>query len=314
MIYQNMYKHPKFGNLVANPLQEALISFDKSLALDPKSDNVEDIQKRKAILVGQLGDQGADQYKEGKFAEALNSFETILKITPTDSAVMFNCAIAAEKAGDKEKAKTYYNNLIAQKYPDVKVYLLLASLYREEKNEAKAFEVVQKGRAMFPEDNNLMIEELNYYLANGRSAEAIASLEKAIAADPGNASLYLAQGNMLDKAGQSEKAAESYKKAISIRPDYFDAYYNLGAMYFNQGAEMANKANDIPTKEIQKYNDAKKKFDAKFREAQPYLEKAWELNPTDVSTMTSLKQLYMRLEETEKLNKVRSRVNKNKGD
>ena len=304
MIYQNLYKHSKYGNLVNNPLQEALISFDKSLELDPKSENLEDIQKRKNILAAQFGEQGADQYKNGKFAEALGSFENILKINPTDTSVVFNCAIAADKAKDLEKAKMYYQRLIDNRYNDVKIYNLLAAIYRSEKNDSKAVEVIQKGRQAFPEDNNLLIEELNYFLASGKSAEAMASLDKAIQADPNNPSLFLAQGNLFDKAGQQEKAADAYKKAIAIKPDFFDAYYNLGAMYFNQGAELANKANDIPPKEIAKYDAAKKVFEAKFKEALPFLEKAWELSPKDNSTMVSLKQIYLRLGDTEKLNRV----------
>ena len=304
MIYQNLYKHSKYGNLVNNPLQEALISFDKSLELDPKSENLEDIQKRKNILAAQFGEQGADQYKNGKFAEALGSFENILKINPTDTSVVFNCAIAADKAKDLEKAKMYYQRLIDNRYNDVKIYNLLAAIYRSEKNDSKAVEVIQKGRQAFPEDNNLLIEELNYFLASGKSAEAMASLDKAIQADPNNPSLFLAQGNLFDKAGQQEKAADAYKKAIAIKPDFFDAYYNLGAMYFNQGAELANKANDIPPKEIAKYDAAKKVFEAKFKEALPFLEKAWELSPKDNSTMVSLKQIYLRLGDTENLNRV----------
>lgn len=312
MIYQNLYKHAKYGNLVADPLEEALISFNKSIELDPKSENMEDILKRKNILVGQFGEQGGDQYKNGKYAEALRSFESIIKINPTDSSVLFNCAIAADKAGDLEKAKGYYNKLIESKYNDVKIYNLLAAIYKTEKNEDKSYEIIQKGRKAFPDDNNLMIEELNYFLAHGKSEEAIASLEKAILIDPNNASLYYAQGNLLDKANLDEKAAASYKKAIELKSDYFDAYYNLGAMYFNQGAEMANKANEIPPKDVAKYEEAKKKFEAKFKEAQPFLEKAWELNPKDVSTMTSLKQVYLRTGNQEQLKKLNAAMDANK--
>lgn len=312
LIYQNLYKHAKYSNLVANPLQEALISFNRSLELDPKSDNLEDIVKRKEILVAQLGEQGGEQYKSGKYSEALNSFETIIKINPNDNSVAFNCAIAADKSGDKEKAKLYYSKLVESQYPDVKIYHLLSAIYKSDKEDVKSFEIIQKGRKAFPDDNNLMIEELNYFLANGRSNEAISSLEKAIVADPNNPSLFLAQGNLLDKAGQSAKAAESYKKAIALKGDFFDAYYNLGAMYFNQGAELANKANDIPPKEVAKYETAKKEFDAKFKESLPYLEKAWELNPKDNSTMMSLKQVYLRLGDIEKQNKVKAAMDASK--
>lgn len=312
LIYQNIYKHVKYGNLVDDPLTEAYNSFVKSKTLDGKSDNIEDINKRLILLTAQFGEQGGEFFKNGKYNEALNAFENVLKVNETDSSVMFNCAISADKAGNKEKAKLYYTKLISLQYNDVKIYNLLAAMYKAENNDTKAFEVIQQGRKAFPGDNNLMIEELNYFLSNGKSVEAIASLEKAVQADPTNASLFLAQGNLLDKAGQPEKAAESYKKAIALKSDYFDAYYNLGAMYFNQGAELANKANDIPPKEFAKYEQAKKKFDAIFKQAQPFLEKAWELNPKDNSTMSSLKQVYLRTGETEKMNKVKAAMDANK--
>ena len=86
--------------------------------------------------------------------------------------------------------------------------------------------------------------------------------------------------------------------------------YNLGALYFNQAVEMINAANLL--KSNTEFDKAKVKYEAKFKEAQPYLEKSLETNPnksaedkdTYKGTLTSLKQLYIRTGETEKYTKV----------
>ena len=59
---------------------------------------------------------------------------------------------------------------------------------------------------------------------------------------------------------------------------------------------MANDANKI--KDNTKYEVAKKAFEAKFKEAKPFLEKALELNSKDQSTLISLKQLYATINDT----------------
>ncbi|MBL0342626.1 MAG: tetratricopeptide repeat protein [Bacteroidetes bacterium] len=171
------------------------------------------------------------------------------------------------------------------KYKDPKIYIFLGNIYKSEGDSAMALSTIEKGRQMFPSDNSLVIEELNMYLASGRDKEALESLNVAIQGDPNNSSLFFAQGTVYDKLNRKNEAAVSYKKAIEIKSDYFDAYYNLGAMYFNEAAEMANKANDI--KSNTEYGKAKEKFDAKFKESMPYLEKALELSPNDSNTMLS---------------------------
>ena len=52
-------------------------------------------------------------------------------------------------------------------------------------------------------------------------------------------------------------------------------------------------------------------FDAKFKEAQPYLENALELKPDDTNTMISLKQLYARLNETAKYEQINAKLKGN---
>lgn len=300
LIYQAMHKHEKYGNLDPNSLQKAYDYYQKSLEINPKSDYTEDINQRKTVIASQLFALGVDQYNAKNYAAALEAFENILKMAPGDTLATLNASYSAEKSGNKEKARQYYLQLIDMNYNDSKIYVFLSNIYKAESDTAKALTVIQNGRQRFPNDNNLIIEELNFYLFSGKNKEAIEPLNLAISKDSKNANLFFARGSIYDKLGDTGKAKTDYSKAIELKPDYFDAYYNLGAMYFNQGAELANKANAIAPSKIKEYDAAKAKADTKFKEAQPFLEKAYELNSKDVSTLTSLKQLYARTGELKK--------------
>jgi len=306
LIYQKMYKHEKFGNLEPNALVIAFQAYNKALDIEHDYEFKTEIAQNKLVIGNLLFTQGVEYFNAKKFDKALESFETVLIIIPQDTLATLNAAYSAERAGDKVKAKGYYNELIAMKYKDPKMYIYLSNLYKSEGDTAMALSTIQKGRTEFPADNSLVIEELNIYLAAGRDKEALEMLNLAIMADPMNPHMYFAQGTVYDKLNMKTEAAVSYKKAIEYKPDYFDAYYNLGAMYFNEAAEMANKANDL--KSTSEFNKAKSQFDAKFKEAEPYLEKAHDLNPTDMNTMSSLKQLYARTGENEKYDKMKAKM------
>ena len=192
------------------------------------------------------------------------------------------------------------------KYNDPRVYLFLSKIYKTEGDSTKGLSIVLMGRQKFPADNALAIEEVNYYLNSGKSKEALDPLNLAISKDDKNPELYFARANIYDKLGDNVKAKSDYQKTIDLKPDYFDAYYNMGAMYFNEAADLANKANNIPQEKQKEKEQANAKADAKFKEALPFFEKAYELNPTDKGTLNSLKQIYSRLGDTVKYEKIKA--------
>jgi tetratricopeptide (TPR) repeat protein len=214
----------------------------------------------------------------------------------------------AIKAKDNAKAKSYLQKLIDKNYSDPFIYIYMSRIYLNEKDTAKAIDYISKGRYIFEENKDLINEELRIYIAKGDVNTLIEKLTKAIEVDPEREVLYFNRATLYDQKKNIDKAAIDYKKAIELKADYFDAYYNLGAMYFNQAAEMLNAANNL--KSDAEYSKAKAKTDAKFKtEALPYLEKANELLPNDKNTLISLKQLYLRIGDTAKLAKVTAALN-----
>lgn len=306
LIYQKIYKHEKYGTLEPNALTLAYQAYGKALEIEPDYEFKSEIDQNRLVIGNLLFGQGVEHFNAKKYDMSLESFENVLKISPNDTLATLNAAYSAERSGNKTKAKEYYGKLLDMKYNDAKIYIFLSNIYKSEGDSAMALSTVQKGRQRFPADNNLVIEELNMYLFAAKDKEALESLNVAIQGDPKNPSLYFAQGTVFDKLNRKPEAATSYKKAIEMKPDYFDAYYNLGAMYFNEAAEMANKANDL--KSNTEYAKAKEKYDLKFKEAAPFLEKAHELNPEDSNTMASLKQLYARTGENDKYEKIKTKM------
>lgn len=305
LIYQALYKNEKFANLSNDPLNEALKSYNKALELNPKFEYADDIAEKKKILAQQFADMGYVNYNLKNFASALTAYEGVVSIMPNDTSSYFNAALCAERAGNAAKAKQYYGKLDEMQYKDPKMYHSYAQLYLTEGDTTKALDILSRGLSRFPEEKSILITQTNIYISSGKTAEALGAINKAIEKDPTNANLYFAKGTLVEKTDKNKDAAiTAYKKAIELKADYFDAYYNLGALYFNDGAHLANEANSI--KDNNQYAKAKAVFEAKFKEAKPYLEKAWELNPKDQSTMVSLKQLYATLNDTVNYAKVKA--------
>src|SRR5690606_27411640 len=121
---------------------------------------------------------------------------------------------------------------------------------------------------------------------------------------------YFSLGVVYDNLDNKEAAIEAYTNALEIDPDYFDANYNLGALYFNQGVEMNNAANEI--KDNKKYEAARAEARKVFEKSLPYLEKAHELDKADIGAISSLMQLYALIGQNDKYSEMKALLEANK--
>jgi len=323
LIYSALYKSEKYGFLCNKCLETAYEAYSKSLEINPANEWADEIKViRIPWITNQIFGMGVDKFKAKNYEDALASFEYVLKISPTDTSVLLNSAYSAELAGKHDKAEQYYGKLVSMKYRDDKIYLALSNLYKQDKDTTRALSTLKDARKIFPDTLSLMLAEINILLASGKNSEATEALNEAIKKDPKNQSLYLALGSGYDNLANPKdangndlpkpanyiedmaKAEEAYKQGLAINSNNFEINFNLGALYFNQAAEMANAANNIKSND--EFAKAKQAYDEKFKAAEPYLEKALELNPNDKSTLSSLKQLYVRTGEKEKYDRVKA--------
>ncbi|HEY3370184.1 MAG TPA: tetratricopeptide repeat protein [Prolixibacteraceae bacterium] len=312
-IYQALYKSKdeNLKKLSEDPLTVAYDSYMKALALDDKDKFSKSVKIKLTMLISDLTNQAVNAFNEEKYDKALKSFEQIMAIehtpsfkaddpTAVDTVIIFNAGLAAYNAANYDKAIEYYKEAAKYKYSGARTYQLISSSYMQKKDTLGALDVLKEGLAEYPGNSTILVEVINIYLNANKVDEALKYLDIAISQDPKNASYFFAKGTLYDKLLKPDDAAECYLKAIEYKDDYFDAYYNLGALYYNKGVKQIDVANAVPSNQPDKYEAEKAKADLEFSKAIPYMEKAHAINPTDKFTMESLKTLYYRLKMLDK--------------
>lgn len=316
-VYQAVYQsdNEEVKNLAEDPLTEALKSYKKALELDDKGRFQNSVKVKLTLLTNDLTNQAVEAFNDEDYSKALQSFEQILEIQDidiikqdnpeaVDTVIIFNAGLAAYNAENYDKAIEYYKEAAKYGYNEARTYSLIANAYQLKKDTLGALEALHEGFEKYPEDNTILTSMIQIYLDLDKTEDAMKYLDVAIQQDPGNATFHFAQGTLYEKVGNDEKAIESYKKAIENDETFFNAYYNLGALYYNKGVKQIEVANSIPTSNNEVYEVELKKADKWFEEALPYMEKCHELKPDDNMTMESLKNLYYRLKDMENYNRM----------
>lgn len=296
-----------------NALQLAKESYLKARELDEKNRYEREITLGLNNVRDHSLNTGVAEYNVGNYEKAANRFALSNEVTQeafdsTFTLAIYNAALAYEKAGSIDEAINYYEKCAEVNYQVPGVYILIANLLKNQDKEEQALQVLRDAREQFPKDRGLILEELNIYLVNKEYDRAKDNLELAVEADPNNEVLHFSRGAVLDELGEDEQAEKSYLRAIEIKPDYTDALYNLGALYYNTGAEKVNEANEIPPTKTKEYEAAMGKAKEYFTKAQPYFEQALELSPDDVAIMQSLKNIYARTGQDAKMLEMTNRL------
>lgn len=316
-VYQAVFQsdNDEVKKLVEDPLTEALKSYKKALELDDKGRFENSVKVKLTLLTNDLTNQAVEAFNNENYNQALKSFEQILDVQnidiikkdnpeAVDTVIIFNAGLAAYNAENYDKAIEYYKEAAKYGYNEARTYSLIANAYQLKKDTLGALAALQEGFEKYPEDNTVLTSMIQIYLDMDKTEDAMKYLDMAIAQDPENATYHFAQGTLYEKIENEEKAIEAYENAIENDETFFNAYYNLGALYYNKGVKQIEVANAVPTSDNATYEVELKKADKWFKEALPYMEKCHELKPDDNMTMESLKNLYYRLKDMENYNKM----------
>ncbi len=261
------------------------------------------------------------KYKAKKFDESADYFykSAILNSLISgkkDTAGFYNACISAQKAKNTTKMIDYNKKMIDQKMASPYNYQTIYDAKLVAKDTASALEYLKMGRKQFPNDVYLMNRETEIHLQKGNQEQALNNLKAAIEKEPTNPQLQLVIGNVYDnlanprgKTGKDTtkpadydnlvmKASEHYQKAIDLKPSnadsYFNALYNLGALYNNYGGTLYNKSMEKTsiTDLAKKQKEYETKSAEYYKKAIPFLEQALSIKEGDRATMTALRKLY----------------------
>lgn len=309
-----------------NALDLAVESYLKANELDTKGSYKVENVKALGALQGQSLNAGNDAFTAKNYDEAIARYgmsERIAKaFGQVDTNAIFNSALAYESKGDAQGAIKRYREALEVGYNKPEIYRYISGLQRKSDDLNGAIATVKEGRTKFPDNKDLILDEMSYLLAADRSEEAEGSVALAIEKDPNNAVLYSVQGSLFDKKASAatdakdevamntwyDKAEQAYKSSIEKDPTYFDAYFNIGVLYNNRAAFEYEKCNAI--KSDTEYMKCKKVADDIYLKAVPYFEKAHEMDAKDAQTMQQLMKLYAKTGDQAKYEAIKAKQGK----
>ncbi len=295
---------PAVSGLDTEALSKAVDGFEKTLTYEDKRMDKAEIKGKYRSLVNVAFSDGVTKYNAKEFDASIKSFKIAEKINVAngiiDTGLTYNIVLVALDGNKNDVAMEYLNKCIEGGIKGSSPYASKAKLQAESGDEDGALATLKIGREKYPNDQAMLTQELNIYLKNGKMDEALANLNVAIENDPTNHIFYFARGTIYDNKGDMDNATANYIKAGELKPDHFDSFYNLGALYYNQGAEKLTEANNVPPSKVDEYNKKKGEAVAILEKGLPHLERAHEINPTDASTMNSLKTVYTLVGQTPK--------------
>ncbi len=321
-----------YGNVSILEFDEASKSLVKIKELDPKmyeklgkGDSNSEEEGKLFLAITQMqvyqSNLATGRYKSKKYDEAADFFESLaLSNTNTtgkkDTSNFYNACISAQKSKNQSKILDYNNKMIDLKISSPYNYQTIYDIFLSQKDTSKAIEYLKMGREVFPNDVYLMNRETEIFLQKGEQEKALANLQTAIEKEPNNPQLQLVLGNVYDnianprgKSGKDTikpanyddlvmKAAEHYQKAVDLKPtnqeSYFNALYNLGALFNNYGGTLYNKSMEKTTiaELLKKQKEYETKSAEYYKKAIPFLEQALSIKADDKACITALRKLY----------------------
>ena len=264
----------------------ALEAYAKAAELDLKGAKTKDIKTAIEMIGAKYFEEGMNKYSfndMAKAAELVGKAADAVQTAPlskVDNTYTYYAGYIYMSAGNYEQAKKYFDKCIEVEYyaEEGNLFPALADVYMKLGDEEAGVATLKKGFELFPENANLLVGLINYYLPKeGGEADLLDLIAKAKQAMPDNASIYRVEGDIYKRLADYEKAEASYMAAIAMAPDSPDAYIALGGYYIDRGNEYFNKGQE--TFDQKEYDALMAQYDEMCIASLEPLEKAYSLMP-----------------------------------
>lgn len=261
----------------------ARASFNKVLE-DPKKEFIQDIQSFLNFRSSTYFNMGISAYETRNFAMATQLFIGAIGI------------------------KSFVN----EKYPDAEVNAQLSlSLTVDSLLNAKryddALEIAKQVNEVIPSNIDVLISLVNIYLQKGDVVGSEGYLNKALAIDPMNKQLYYVLGTANMDLKENEKAEKALTKALEIDSNYTDAQYQLGAHLYNWSSQLKYEAGQLAENDPTYEYMIQKATNMQYRSL-ALLEKYIIIKPEDKGVLDILRKTYSKLNNIEKADEYKKRI------
>jgi tetratricopeptide (TPR) repeat protein len=281
-----------------DPAKKSYEAYMKAKSLDAQGKNAKKLKENFTLLATWTRIEAFNKYHLVKYPEAVEYFALSIdcssEVGEIDTTSIYYAGILSLEAKNYTLAEKYFKNALETGYiDDGNAYSYLAEAMKALGKVDEARVILEKGFGEKPENQHIVISLINNYMTSGKDPKDIIPLiKKAQEKEKENVNLYIVEGDLCERLKDVEGAVVCYNKAMEVDPNDFFGYYKLGLLYFNTGAEYSKQSVDESDhKESERLIDL---ADTELKKALPFLEKAFELNPKEISTIQALKEINFR--------------------
>jgi tetratricopeptide (TPR) repeat protein len=256
-------------------------------------------------------------YMTGQHEKAIGQYEIILQMKGVDSVqrslASGYAGLCNQELGKNREALAYYREAILLQVPRLDIYERMITLAKQEKDHsAYEFALIQKMEA-FPDLEISAIQSLAYHYYNTKQYEKLLECTEQLTEWlPRNAKFHYFSAVAKQKTGDIEGARVAFKTTLEIDPGHAGANMGLGMILYNEATELFTEAikeyesiKDPDRVDYYHYNKSIEKPQEIYRQAIPYLLKAYE-DKFYSGLRGAIYNSYMRLEDMENANKYKS--------
>lgn len=311
-----------------DPLAISIEAYNKTLELDEDGKLNSKVKEGLISVKSLLKREGVNAYYSEDYDGALASFEDVLNINKMDLfageidtvMIQYSGIIAREIASKTDnnelykKSIEYYKQLAAAGFGGPNTYLQMQMDYQNIGDTLGALEILKEAYDKYPDTVNIIANIANTYINLKQFDEGLAFMDEVIEKNPDVAESYYWKGRLLinvEEVESIDEAIETYKKAGELKPDLYYVWYDLGYIYYLQGADFFDRSNE-------ETDDAMRTAlieagSKKYQAAIPILEKAFESNEDNrevkYETLDILQRIYYKEEMTEQYERVKELKN-----
>ena len=142
---------------------------------------------------------------------------------------------------------------------------------------------------------------INDYLSKEDFSGANDLIDDALEAKPNDDELLNLKGLIIENQEDIYQAFPYYQRCIELNPSNASGLFNVGRYFYNKAMETRQNSRLYGKKLADLVNPM-------YREALPYLEKSYELNPRNADVRNALRDIYYKLGEADKLQAIESSI------
>jgi tetratricopeptide (TPR) repeat protein len=299
--------------------ETAIASLAKAYELDAKAESK--IAPVAMTLANALSQQGEALNGVGRVLEASKCFDlayraqTVVPSIEENGLNLYNAGYlmtlyASGLQGDEavaafQQGAKYFEEALEAGITDGagSIYYFLFHCYYGQKSLdrdlylAKAKETLTTGIEKFPKNSNILDGLMQLYTAEegvGDPAELVERIDNNLK-EGESYDLWFGRGRVFNALKNYDECIYSFKQCARLNPADFDANYFVGYFIIEKANALLAEVNSRT--DVEDYDAEVKKVDLVFAQAIEWLEKAHQINPSHLDSVTCLRQLCFRLRE-----------------